>query len=87
MKLRVAILPLLIVASLLTIGVIDKTAPMPSVEREAQEKKADVKPEDRIALMKLTHPIDCPWVAKQSSGKWDKHYACSADLNRRYGSN
>lgn len=47
-------------------------------EREAQEKKTDLRPEDYIALH---HPIDCPYVEQCGAGKpCKRRYTCAADL-------
>lgn len=51
-------------------------------ERAAAEKKADVKPEERV-WMRL--PMECEtWLAKCSAGQVCKpRYNCAADLTRR----
>lgn len=51
-------------------------------ERAAAEKKADVKPEDRVWLML---PLECQtWIRKCSAGIGCKtRYTCAADLTTR----
>lgn len=51
------------------------------VERAAAEKKADLRPEDYVALH---HPIDCPYIEQCGAEKpCKRRYTCAADLRER----
>lgn len=50
------------------------------LEQAAHEQKADLRPEDYIALH---HPIDCPYVEQCGAEKpCKRRYTCAADLTR-----
>lgn len=73
-----------IVATTLILGEIDHRSAIvtASHERAAAEKKADVKPADKV-WMRL--PLECEtWIAQCSAGKpCKRRYNCAADLTRR----
>lgn len=77
-----------IVAAIALVGTLDRSSAVVTAqhERAASERKTDLKPNDRSALM---HPLRCQQtISKRGAGeKWRTHYVCADFTEATSGAN
>lgn len=86
LKIELSIIAVSVVLILISTADFHSAVVTEQLERAAAERKADLKPQDRLAL---THPLRCQQtISKRGAGeKWRTHHICADFTEALNGTN